>query len=115
MRNKHDQPGGYTQPPCVHIMLDWDGEGYLVEVMLILTLFLEIKKVQHLAYEVKRVDHVLDLVAGLDTEDENTKLKRENAEKDACSAGPRAPQRGHWTCAQESPGFLACWRRSASL
>ena len=26
MRNKHEQPDGYTQPPCVHIMLDW-GDG----------------------------------------------------------------------------------------
>ena len=82
-RNKHHQPDGYTQVPCVHLMIDWEGTGYLVEVMLMLTAFLEIKKMQHHAYDIIRVKHVMDLVEGFGVEDENAKLKRENSEKDA--------------------------------
>ena len=81
-RNKHDQPGGYTQVPCVHLMIDWEG-GYLVEVMLMLTAFLEIKKMQHHAYDILRIKHVMDLVEGFGVENENAKLKHALAEKDA--------------------------------
>ena len=90
MRNKHDQPGGYTQVPCVHMMIDWEGSGYLVEVMLMLTAFLEIKKMQHHAYDIIRVNHVMDLMAGIGVEDEVTKLKRENVQKDAENAALKA-------------------------
>ena len=100
-RNKHDQPGGYTQVPCVHMMIDWEGTGYLVEVMLMLTLFLEIKKMQHKAYDVTRTKHVMDLMEGFGQEDEMTKLEHAEvkAERDALKAGaplPPAPPGSFW-------------------
>jgi len=42
----------FTQPPCVHLIIDMD--GWKVEVMLILSDFLEIKHEMHKVYEILR-------------------------------------------------------------
>ena len=63
MKNWFVQPGGFKRPPCVHMRLDWNGSGYLVEVMLMLTAFIEIKKAQHKVYEMTRAKNVADLLA----------------------------------------------------
>merc|ERR1712185_657216 len=46
--------GEFKRPPVLHLFVDWDGAGYQVEVMLMLKNFLEVKKAQHLVYEILR-------------------------------------------------------------
>ena len=64
IKNLHDpeQNEGYSKPPCIHLWLDWEDSGFIVEVMLILTAFLEIKKAQHYAYEMTRAKSPFDLL-----------------------------------------------------
>ena len=57
--------GEFSRPPVLHLFVDWDGAGYQVEVMLMLQNFLEVKKAQHLVYEILRAPSVAEVLKPL--------------------------------------------------
>jgi hypothetical protein len=65
VKNKFKQVSGWEQPPDLHLILDINGRGWLVEVQLLFHDILAVKKEMHRYYNIERAPSPLEILKPL--------------------------------------------------